>query len=119
MNKTTLVIGASEKTERYSNKAVRALRKHQHSVVALAKREGRVADVPIQTFFPKDGIHTVTLYVGVAHQADYYEQIIALRPNRVIFNPGTENPEFAQKLEKSGIEAEEACTLVLLSIGNY
>lgn len=118
-NKPTLVIGASENPSRYSNKAIRSLRKHKHDVVGFAKREGRIEDVTIQTHFPSNGIHTVTMYVGVKHQPEYYDQILALKPQRVIFNPGTENPELVSLLKQNGIEAEEACTLVLLSIGNY
>jgi len=120
MSKRTLVIGASENPARYSNKAIHALRRNGHEVVALAKRKGLVDDVAIETAFPeKEDIHTVTLYVGPQHQPEYYTDIIDLNPQRVIFNPGTENQKFAEKLEANGIEAEEACTLVLLSIGAY
>jgi len=117
--KQTLVIGASENPARYSNKAIRALRSYDHPVLALAKRRGQVADVSIETEFPTEAIHTVTMYVGPQHQPEYYEKILALKPRRVIFNPGTENPEFSQVLEENDIEAVEACTLVMLSIGNY
>lgn len=120
MNKKTLVIGASENPARYSNKAIRALRSKKHDVVALAKRKGQVLDVPILTKFPLDEeVDTVTLYLGPQHQSEYYSPIIKLNPKRVIFNPGTENSEFVNLLKEKGIEAEQACTLVLLSIGNY
>ena len=120
MSKRTLVIGASENPARYSNKAILALRRNNHEVVALAKRKGLVDDVAIETVFPEnEDVHTVTLYVGSQHQPEYYSDIIRMKPQRVIFNPGTENPEFAEKLEANGIETEEACTLVLLSIGDY
>ncbi len=120
MNKKTLVIGASENPARYSFKAINALRNHKHDVVALAKRAGQVGEVKIQTNFPTEkDIDTVTLYVGALRQPEYYQAIIALNPKRVIFNPGTENAEFAAILKENNIEAEEACTLVLLSIGNY
>lgn len=116
----TLVIGASTNPERYSNMVVRALKSHQHEVVALAKRTGEVAGVPIQTDFPvNELIHTVTLYVGPQHQPEYYQQVIDLHPERVIFNPGTENFEFAEMLELKGIETIEGCTLVMLSTGQY
>ncbi len=119
-NKKTLVIGASENPGRYSNKAIRALRLHGHDVVALAKRAGKVEDVLIQTEFPiNEKIDTVSLYLGPQRQDEYYSLLFELNPKRVIFNPGTENPEFAELLKQKGIEAEEACTLVLLSIGNY
>lgn len=114
-NKKTLVIGASTKPERYSNKAVRMLREYAHDVVALAKRTGQVNGVPIQTEFPhEERIHTVTLYLRANRQHEYYEKIINLKPNRVIFNPGAENNEFRKKLESTGIETVENCTLVML-----
>ena len=118
-SKRTLVIGASENLERYSNKAIRMLRYNNHEVVALAKRQGRVEDVEFQTTFPDEEIHTVTLYVGPQHQAEYYSSVVNLKPKRVIFNPGTESDIFIQLLEANGIEAVEACTLVMLSIGIY
>jgi len=119
-NKKTLVIGASSNPDRYSNMAIRALKSHQYEVVALAKRAGEVAGVPIQTVFPANElIHTVTLYVGPQHQPEYYQQVIDLQPERVIFNPGTENIEFAEMLEFKGIETIEGCTLVMLSTGQF
>jgi len=116
----TLVIGASEKPEKYAYKAVERLLSHHHEVVALGIKEGNVLGVPILSGKPElKGIDTVTLYVGPAHQPAYYDYILSLHPRRVIFNPGTENPEFVQQLETAGIQAEEACTLVMLGIGNY
>ena len=117
--KKTLVIGASENPARYSNRAIRSLRNNNHDVVALAKRKGQVEDVTVITEFPEEGIDTVTLYVGPQNQPEYYSRIINLKPRRVIFNPGTENSDFIGKLEEHNIEAVEACTLVMLSIGNY
>ena len=116
----TLVIGASTKPERYSNMAIQSLRNHKHEVVALAKKMGKVGDVTIQTEFPiNEDIHTVTMYVGAKHQGEYYKSILDLNPERVIFNPGSENFEFSDMLEMNGIETIEGCTLVMLSIGQY
>jgi predicted CoA-binding protein len=118
--KTTLVIGASENTERYSNRAVKQLKKHNILVAAIGLKAGEIDGVKIQTGFPKiENVDTVTLYVGPQHQAQYYEYILSLKPERVIFNPGTENPKFEEKIKKAGIEILEACTLVLLSTGGY
>jgi len=64
-------------------------------------------------------IDTVTLYLNPKNQKEYYQQIVDLNPRRVIFNPGTENPEFYEILENAGIEVEVACTLVLLATGQY
>jgi len=116
----TLVIGASTNPDRYSNMAVHALRNHNHEVVALAKREGKVSDVSIQTEFPiNEDIHTVTMYVGSKHQAEYYKLLLELKPDRVIFNPGAENFELADMLESNGIETIEGCTLVMLGTGQF
>lgn len=118
--KKTLVIGASEKPDRYSNKAIRALVAHQHEVLALGLRKGEVAGVSFDSEKKAfENIDTVTLYVGPQNQPEYYDYIIGLKPNRVIFNPGTENPEFISALEAVGIYPEIACTLVLLATGQY
>ena len=119
-NNKTLVIGASSNPERYSNMAIKSLRKHHHEVVALAKHTGQVSDVLIQTEFPeKEDIHTITMYIGAKRQAEYYKSILELKPERVIFNPGTENFELAEMLEAKGIETIEGCTLVMLNTGQY
>lgn len=120
IDKKTLVIGASENPVRYSNMAIRSLRQKGIEVVSLAKRTGKVLDVEIQTNFPtNETINTVSLYVGPQRQPEYYSQLLELNPKRVIFNPGTENEELAEILEKNGIEVILACTLVLLSTGQY
>lgn len=120
MKDKTLVIGASEKEDRYSNKAIQMLRSHKHEVRAIGAREGKVLDVPIhkeKEIF--DDIDTVTLYLNPKRQAAYYDYIISLKPRRVIFNPGTENEEFYKLLQAENIEKDEACTLVLLSTNQY
>ncbi len=119
-NKKTLVIGASTNPERYSNMAINLLRRHNHAVVALAKRAGKVGDVDILAKFPaNEDIHTVTMYVGAERQLEYYQAILELKPERVIFNPGAENFELADILEMKGIETIEGCTLVMLNTGQY
>ncbi len=118
--KTTLVIGASTNPDRYSYKAIQALVKSGIEVKALGLRAGNVEGIEFDTEKKKyDEIHTITLYVGPKNQPEYYDYIISLNPKRVIFNPGTENSEFQQMLKAKGIEFEEACTLVLLSIKQY
>jgi predicted CoA-binding protein len=116
----TLVIGASENPDRYSYKAISMLRMYGHQVVALGLKAGRVADVDFITEKePLSDIETVTLYVGPQNQPQYQDYIIALQPKRVVFNPGTENPVFAEQLKKVAIEPIEACTLVMLSTEQY
>ena len=118
--KKTLVIGASENPDRYSNKAIKSLVSHNHEVVAIGLRAGEVAGVSFNSEKKAfENVDTVTLYVGPQNQPEYYKYILNLKPQRVIFNPGTENPEFIAKLESAGIYPEIACTLVLLATGQY
>ncbi len=121
-SKTTLVIGASEKAERYSNKAIKLLLQYDYKVLALGLRKGKVMTVDIETDisrFRETDIDTITLYINPLLQIAYYEEIVGLKPKRVIFNPGTENPEFENILAGHHIETEEACTLVLLNTHQY
>ncbi|BAO76728.1 hypothetical protein WPG_2498 [Winogradskyella sp. PG-2] len=114
------MLGASLKPERYSNIAINRLRKYNHSVKAFGLRGGEVNDVIIDTeLIHYDAIDTVTLYLNPQRQKVYYDYIIALKPNRVIFNPGTENSELYKLLDEYNIEYEAACTLVLLATRQY
>ena len=118
--KKTLVIGASPKAERYSNMAVKKLTAYKHPVEAIGLRENKIDEIEIKTGFPKlENIDTVTMYLSSKNQVQYYDYIIGLKPQRVIFNPGAENPEFEKKLVENGIEPVEACTLVMLSTGEF
>ncbi len=115
LSKKTLVVGASEKPHRYSNKAIRKLLRYGHEVVPLAPRPGQVAGVSFVTGFPEvKDIHTITLYVGPARQPAFYDYLLALKPSRIIFNPGTENDTFKQKAKAQGVEIIQDCTLVML-----
>lgn len=118
--KPTVVIGASPNTERYSYKATLSLQQHGHPVFPLGLREGNINGVEIMTEMPAlKGIDTVTLYVGPENQPYWKAYVFSLNPKRVIFNPGTENPEFAAAIKSRGIKVLEACTLVLLSTKQY
>ena len=118
--KKTLVIGASTNPDRYAYKAIQSLLSKGHEVLAEGLRSGNVDGVEISTTKIKYAdIDTVTLYVGPQNQSAWCEYILALKPNRVIFNPGTESSEFESLLEQNGVEVVEACTLVMLYIGNY
>ena len=118
--KKTLIIGASPDTSRYSFKAAHMLTRFKHDIVNVGIKRGEVAGVEIEK---PDNIHddidTVTLYIGPALQAQYHDYILKTKPKRVIFNPGTENSDLEEILNANGIEAVEACTLVLLSTGQY
>jgi uncharacterized protein len=119
--KKTLIIGASTNPERYSYKAINMLRLYNHPVIAYSLKKGLVSDVNFVAEFPVKGeeIDTVSMYIGEKNQEEFYQPIVDLSPNRVIFNPGTENHEFYILLKKNNIYYEEACTLVKLSIGDY
>jgi predicted CoA-binding protein len=118
--KKTLVLGASDNPARYSFRAVHQLKQHGHEVVPVGIRKGQVAGLDIHTDRPTEaGIDTVTLYVGPQNQPAWYDYILDLKPKRIIFNPGTENEELEKLAQQRGIRTEEACTLVMLSIGNY
>ncbi len=117
---TTLVLGASTNTSRYSNMAMRSLVKHGHPIYAVGKTGGEVEGVQIEKTINQDwSVDTVTLYLNPLHQQAYYQEIIQLRPRRVIFNPGTENPELYALLSKENIEIVNACTLVMLTVNTY
>lgn len=116
----TLVLGASLKPERYSYKAIVKLRENAIETFAFGLRKGQVADVTIDTKWKNyKTIHTVTLYLNPERQKDFYSKILALKPQRVIFNPGTENEELMLLLKQNNIVYEIACTLVLLSVGSF
>jgi len=119
-NKKTLLLGASTKPERYAFKAITMLAEKGHTVLAIGQNAGEVAGIKIYTKnIPLKNIDTVTLYLNPVRQRDYYNYIIETKPKRVVFNPGTENPEFYQLLIANGIKVEVACTLVLLATNQY
>ncbi|MCY7408787.1 MAG: CoA-binding protein [Chitinophagales bacterium] len=119
-NKKTLVLGASTNPERYSNIAIHRLLLHGHDVVPVGIKRGAVAGIKIinekKAF---ENIDTVTLYLNPQRQQEYYDYILSLKPKRIVFNPGAENEELENLAKANGIEATEACTLVLLSTGQY
>lgn len=116
----TIVIGASDNPERYSYKAIKSLQHAHHEVVPVSNKKAEVLGLAIQnTEVIEEGVDTITLYVGPQNQAYYEDYILKTNPRRVIFNPGTENPALEEKLQKNGILTEEACTLVLLSTGQF
>ena len=120
MSKKSVVIGASAKQDRYSNRAVRMLQKNDHEVIALGFESEFINGIPIETTWKQyENVDTVTLYVNPQRQKQYYSYILGLNPKRIIFNPGTENPELEQLALDRQILPLEACTLVLLSTGQY
>lgn len=120
MGKKTVVLGASENPSRYSFLAINRLKAYGHEVVAIGNKTGAIDDTPIITGQPVVAdVNTVTLYLNPKLQQQYYDYIFSLHPERIIFNPGTENEELEAMAKERGIESMEACTLVLLSTGQY
>ena len=120
MNKSTLVIGASLKEYRYSHICVKTLVAAGFQVTAIGLREGFIDKVPVLSEFPElTDIHTVTLYLGPQNQLPWYNYILTLKPERVIFNPGTENQEFEDLLTNAGIEVTEDCTIMMVERGRF
>lgn len=122
MEKTTLIIGASENPGRMANRVIRELRAQGTPVLAIGARPGQVGDVPILTDpaeLPGEKVHTVGMYINPGIQPEYYQFIKNLQPERVYFNPGTENPELFQKLREEGINSMNACMMVALTVGTF
>jgi predicted CoA-binding protein len=120
VHKKTLVLGASANPERYSYLAINRLVANGHPVVAIGIRKQNVfgVDIDIEKK-PFDQVDTVTIYLNPTHQKEYYDYILSLHPKRIIFNPGAENDELFDLAERHGIRPMEACTLVLLSTGQF
>lgn len=119
-NKKTLVLGATSKPDKYAYTAITMLVDKGYSVLAIGQNTGEVAGIKIHTkTIPLKNIDTVTLYLNPVRQRDYYNYIVESKPKRVIFNPGTENPELYQLLGLNNIKIEVVCTLVLLSTNQY
>ena len=116
----TLVLGASPNPDRYSFLATSLLHENNYEVYPFGIKKGLIGDLSIINKWPQNGsIDTVTLYVGPAGQVEYYDAILNLAPRRIIFNPGTENPDLQALATEKGIETIEACTLVMLKTGQY
>jgi predicted CoA-binding protein len=117
---STLVIGASSNPEQYSHMAIVRLMAAGHPVAAIGRTPFIVGSTQVtdqKKSFPS--IHTVTLYLNKDRQRDYEQYILDLQPQRIIFNPGAENPDFLHLAQSKGIDAIEACTLVMLAAGTY
>jgi predicted CoA-binding protein len=118
----TVIIGATPNPSRYAYLAAQTLASHAHEFVPVSIKTGEVLGRSILNLKEKpaiDEVDTVTMYIGPHNQPEWYNYILSLKPRRVIFNPGSENQEFEQKLEEAGVEAIEACTLVMLRTGQY
>ncbi len=119
-SKKTVIIGASDNSSRYSYIAANRLVAHGHEVIPIGIKPGRVAGLDIITAHPElEDVDTITMYINPQRQPAYYDYLLSLHPKRVIFNPGTENDELEEMLQQQGIQTMEACTLVMLSTGQF
>ena len=118
--KKTVVLGATPNPERYAYLATQRLKKAGHEVLPVGNKKGEIEGIRIENETPQyKDVDTVTLYLNPDNQKPYYDYILSLKPKRIIFNPGTENWELIKIAKEQGIETEIACTLVMLSVGNY
>lgn len=118
--KRTVVLGASTNPTRYSHRAVGLLLEKGVEPIPVGIKRGDIEGIPILHGTPDlEDVHTVTLYLNPERQKAYYDYILGLAPKRIIFNPGTENPELIRLAKENGIEVEIACTLTMLVVGNY
>lgn len=118
----TVIIGATPNSSRYAFMAAQTLKNNKHEFVPIGIKKGEVQGQPIQQIFDKPTIKdvdTVTMYIGPQRQPPWYDYILSLKPRRIIFNPGSENEEFAKLAESKGVEVIEACTLVMLRTKQY
>ncbi|MEQ9441209.1 MAG: CoA-binding protein [Cyclobacteriaceae bacterium] len=120
--KKTVIVGATPNPSRYAYLAANMLTEYGHPIVPLSIKRGSVVGVELLDMRQKpalEDIHTVTLYIGPAHQPEWYEYLLSLQPQRFVFNPGTENPDFYQLIREQKIEVVQGCTLVMLRSGTY
>ena len=120
--KKTVVIGASPDTSRYSNLASHMLNNAGYEFVPVGIKKGEILGKAILNLKEKpeiEDVHTVTIYLNSANQKEWYDYILSLNPKRLIFNPGTENPELGKLAENLEIEVEYACNLVLIQTGQF
>lgn len=122
MNKKTIILGATPNPARYAYIAANMLKEYQHDILPVGIKTGQVAGEEIYDLRDKPAfkeVDTVTLYIGTQNQPEWYDYILGLNPKRIIFNPGTENPELVEKARQKGIQTVYGCTLVMLRAGTY
>ena len=118
----TLLLGATENPSRYAYLAFNDLTRYGHEVVPVSIKKGELSGQQFIDLKEKpmiEDVHTVTLYIGVYNLTPWIDYILSLNPKRIIFNPGTENPELIEKAKAQGIETVIGCTLVMLRSNSY
>lgn len=121
MNQVVAILGASDKPDRFAYKAFQMLKEYGHRPVPVSPKMTNLEGTPVVASLKQvaEPVDTLTMYVGPERSTALREEILALRPRRVIFNPGSENAELAQALQSSGVDVVEHCTLVMLREGSF
>lgn len=120
--KHVLIVGASSNPSRYAYTAAKMFQERGFEFILIGIKKGEVLGQPIVDLKEKPdlkGIDTITLYIGAANQQEWIDYLLGLNPNRIIFNPGAENPEFAKQAKANGVNVLNACNLVMLSTGQF
>lgn len=118
----TLIVGATPNPSRYAYVAAGMYEDKGYEFIPIGIKKGEVYGKEILDLRSKPNlkdIHTITLYIGPDHQGEWMDYLLSLHPKRIIFNPGTENPEFFQMAKAQGVEVVPACNLVMLSINQF
>jgi predicted CoA-binding protein len=116
-----VLLGASPKPDRFAYKAVRSLQRRNIPVIALGRKDADLDGIKIRKGMPGNigPVHTVTLYLNPKNQEEYYDYIISLQPSRIIFNPGTWNPDLAELARSHNIEVVRDCMLIMLNSSKF
>ena len=120
--KKTVIVGASDNPARYAQIALQMLKEYDYPTVPIGIHGGKFRGDEILDMNEKPHIgevDTITLYLSPKNQKEWYDYFLSLNPKRIIFNPGTENPEFITLLKEKNIEPVIGCTLVMLRTGQF
>ena len=121
-NKLTLIAGASADPSRYAYTAALFLNRQNLPFLPIGIKKGDVLGKEILPLREKpnlDEIHTITMYMNAGHQKEWEDYFLSLKPKRIIFNPGAENPDFAERAKSQGVSCINGCTLVMINTGQY
>jgi predicted CoA-binding protein len=120
--KRVLLVGASPNPSRYAYTAAKMFEERGFEFIPIGIKKGEVQGKAILNLREKPDlidIDTITLYIGSDHQEEWIDYLLGLKPKRIIFNPGAENPDFARQAKANGVDVLNACNLVMLSTGQF
>ncbi len=117
---TNVILGASTNPNRYSYRATEELLSHNYTVIPVGNKKGELFGIPIKEDYPiTEPVDTIGMYLSAKNQESYYQKILTNPPRRVIFNPGTYNSDFEERLQSKGVETLRSCVLIMLSRGLF